>query len=119
MKFLAELKGVITAYEGETDADIVTGLDRAMEEFVALAASDPAIDLDLETHLVTISLIVEASNPILGLTEASGTIRTALHAAEIGTPDWPTEEAQTRLAMKLRSTHVDAIDEVDGELLGA
>lgn len=63
--------------------------DQVMDELLKLNAVDPSIDASLAAATVTFSVVVEAVNPIAAVEEASGVVRTAVHAAGGGTPDWP------------------------------
>jgi hypothetical protein len=64
-------------------------LDRVMEELVRLGVEDPAIGGKLSSGEVEISITVEAESYEQAVSKAMGTIRTAIHAAEVSTPGWP------------------------------
>jgi hypothetical protein len=69
--------------------DIEASLDRVMEELLRLGAEDSAIGGAMQTGEVDISLTVDAPSPEDAVPIAMATIRTAIHAAEGHTPDWP------------------------------
>lgn len=94
VEFAVELRGCISI-QGSSDrsadaAIIEKHLDQVMEELMVLDAQDPSIELDLTNdNEVTFSLAVEVPNPVSAVEIASGLLRTAIHAAGGGTPDWP------------------------------
>lgn len=71
------------------DELIESHLDEVLDELLRLEAIDPSVDLDLTEHEVTLSVLVEKPNPIDATNAASVLIRTAIHAANGSTPDWP------------------------------
>ncbi len=90
LRFTVLLQGRVIATDGGTNDDIGQAVDNAMNELVILGIIDPTIDLDLESRAIEIEVAVDAVNPFGAMALAHGAIRTALHAANIGTPDWPT-----------------------------
>lgn len=120
MKFVVELDGRITVSDGDgnvvVDANkiIEEHLDQVMEELIHLGAMDPSIDVDLTVDeaggAVAFSVMVEAGNPIGAASQASGLLRTAIHAAGGATPDWPGphEEVWACRLIGMRSELVDA-----------
>jgi hypothetical protein len=64
-------------------------LDRVMDELLRLGAENPAIGGAMQTGEVEISVTVDAASPEDAVPMALTTIRTAIHAAEGHTPDWP------------------------------
>lgn len=94
MRFTATVVGTIIAADDETDDDIERWLDATMDELLALDALDPSIDAGIEDRSVRFSLAVDAANPVEAVNMASTTLRTAIHAAGGGTPDWPTLERE-------------------------
>lgn len=83
----AEPEGPEEAFD--PDAVIEDHLDAVMQELIELGAEDPSIELDLTTNSVTFSVLVSARQPIGAAAQASGLVRTAIHAAGGETPDWP------------------------------
>ena len=83
----------------EDHQNLESSIDRIMEELVRLTEvnpciSDPNIGADLAAGQVEFSLTVNAAEEDV-TKEAVTAIRTAIHAAGQGTPDWPTfEEAE-------------------------
>jgi hypothetical protein len=68
-------------------------LDDVMEELLVLGAGDPAISGDMAQRTVTMEVLVDAKSPVAATAQASGLLRTAIHAAGGHTPDWPNEDA--------------------------
>jgi hypothetical protein len=64
-------------------------LDRVMEELVRLHAIDPSIGATLADGDIEITLSVEADGLEEAVQSTFATIRTAIHAAEGATPNWP------------------------------
>ena len=89
MRFVVSTQGHIVTDDGETSEDIERWLDETMEELLNLGASDATIDADLGARQVSFSALVDAANPIGAISQVSGLLRTAIHAAGGGTPDWP------------------------------
>lgn len=78
------------AAEPVNEGELIEGhLDEVMDELLQLKATDPVIDLNLARNEVTMSLLIEATDPLTATNAASGLIRTAIHAAGGSTPDWP------------------------------
>lgn len=94
MKFAVTMEGriVVTGAPGEADEIIERHLDDVMDELLSLGAEDPSIDVHVTTGNVRFDLVVAASNPIGAIPQASGLLRTAIHAAHGCTPDWPNED---------------------------
>lgn len=108
-QFLVSLVGRVAvsgagskSLEGEV---IERHLDEVMEELLRLDATDPSIDLDLSRNEVTMSVLLEAPDPLKATNDASGLIRAAIHAAHGSTPDWPVppNEAWSVVLLSLRS----------------
>ena len=85
----------------EADSVIEENLDHAMQELVSLGATDPRIDAAVVERGASFFVTVEAPNPIDASTAASGLIRTAIHAAGGGTPDWPAPSSEAWLVRLL------------------
>lgn len=64
-------------------------LDGIMEELCGLGITDPWIGATMSTGEVDVSLQVEAASMDEAFVQAMATIRSAIHAAGGGTPDWP------------------------------
>lgn len=90
MKFGVCLEGAIVA---NTDDELEMHLDEVMAQLLTLDAEDASIDLDLAAQRVNLALTVDAGNPLEAIAQASGFIRTAIHAAGGATPDWPPADA--------------------------
>ena len=98
VRFGVALEGTISVARDDgkpaenPDALIEAHLDDVMDELLGLDAGDATISVDLEdddNKLVKLSVVVESSNQVEAVEKASGVIRTAIHAAGGGTPDWP------------------------------
>jgi hypothetical protein len=79
--------------------------DRIMEELVDLGVADPLISGDMATGDVEIFVMVEADSHRAAADKAMAGIRTAIHAAGGGTPDWPRLDETT-----LRATGTEVAD---------
>jgi len=92
-QYLVSLVGLVSATgpKGEalgSEAELIERhLDQVMDELLVLGATDPSIDL--AENEVTMTVLVAALNPLEATVTASGTIRSAIHAAKGSTPDWP------------------------------
>lgn len=64
-------------------------LDQVMEELVGIGVIDPSIGATLDDGDIEISLTAEGDTLEEALQRAFGDIRTAIHAAEGATPNWP------------------------------
>jgi hypothetical protein len=64
-------------------------LDRVMEELVGIGVVDPSIGAALPDGNIEISLSAEGPTLEAALQRAFADIRTAIHAAEGATPNWP------------------------------
>ena len=84
---------------------IEASLDRVMEELLRLNVEDPAIGGSMETGEVEISLAIDAPSLEEAAPLAMSTIRTAVHAAEVATPNWPRFDK--------RSLQVAVLEETD------
>jgi hypothetical protein len=106
IKFSVSLEGTVIVtpeFDGELfdeSATIEAHLDAVMDELLKLDAEDPSIEASVEEGSVAFSVVVEAPNPVEAVTTASGFLRTAIHAAGGGTPDWPSPYAE-RWAVRL------------------
>lgn len=124
MLVTVKLEGKITVNDddgGDRDAIVEAHLDLVMNELETLNATDPSIDLDLNDCSVVLSITVETGNPVDAVATASGLLRTAIHAAGGGTPDWPdlsSEEWGISLT-GVQSSLVNSQDLDEPELLDA
>lgn len=88
--FRVTLEGRIQSTSGELDAEVSDALHMAMSELYKLGTANPAIMLDFsDGGRLEIRCSVVADDLSDAVPPASVNIRSALHAAEIGTPDWP------------------------------
>lgn len=74
--------------EGSDPDRLEAALDKVMEELVRLGVEDPAIGGTLTTGEVEITITVDAESPEEAMPKAMGTLRAAIHAAGVSTPDW-------------------------------
>lgn len=72
---------------------------RIMDELVGMGVTDPLISGTMATGEVEISVVVDAESHYEAAGTALGLIRTAIHAAEGGTPAWPRLDESTMRAM--------------------
>lgn len=93
MRFRVTLEGRIVSSSGADGVgdDALKALAVAMNELngLGVVAGNAAIDLVSATGEITISCAVEADNLVSAVQPASDNIYLALHAGEIGTPNWP------------------------------
>lgn len=69
-------------------AEVEAHTDKAVEELETLEASDIDVSLDLANCTVSVSVTVEAEDALAAQDAGSALIRSAFHAAEVGTPGW-------------------------------
>jgi hypothetical protein len=67
-------------------------LDGIMEELCRLEVTDPWIGATLSRGEIEVTLAVEAPSFEEAVAKALTAVRTAIHAAGGGTPDWPVVE---------------------------
>ena len=110
LKFVVSLDCRVTAAVSATDvmAVIEQHLDNVMEHLLSLDAQDPSINLSGDE--VEMSVLVEAANPIKAVEKASTLLRTAIHHAEGGTPDWPDAKDQKAWSVWLVNLRSDAVE---------
>lgn len=81
------------AGELHEDGDAVYDvLDTVMAELVNMEAISPGIEFDRGSSTTSITVNVDADDLDAAVPPASDMIRSALHAAEIGTPGWPASD---------------------------
>ncbi len=114
LRFNVSLEGIIVVGSRGKTSDIESHLDQVMEELEHLRAGDPSIDATLSDGSVCISVVVDAPNPLDAVTQASGFIRSAIHAAGGGTGDWP-DLGDEAWSMRLLSVIAGAVPENDPE----
>lgn len=123
MNFVVMLVGEVRVQDGNgevpsgADEIIESHLDDVMEELDNLGTVDPSIELDLtKAHAeVTFQLMVKAANPIGAASQASGLLRTAIHAAHGATPDWPGPQDE-RWYVRLLSMRSELLDTVEDDV---
>ena len=123
LRFVVSLGGRVSARhddgtpmtDDETSVAIEHHLDNVMEELLQLDALDPTIGLDADT--VEFSVMIEAINPVDAVNRASSTLRTAIHAAGGGTPDWPkvSDEVWGVWLVSVRTDAVLSSDDCDSD----
>ena len=114
LRFVVSFVGRISVVDGGGNvlADIGVQfiedhLDQVMEELDNIGATDPSIELTGD--VVEFTIMVGARNPLGAVSQASGLLRTAIHAAEGATPDWPTSPDGGVWAVELVSVRSDAV----------
>jgi hypothetical protein len=73
---------------GPAPEELAAVLDAVMEQLVQHDAVDPDIGADLGAGTAEISVTVEGDEPVEVFGGALALVRTAVHAAGIGTPGW-------------------------------
>jgi len=82
--------GVASGGPGAPD-DLERLLDRVMDELERLSnVADPDLTASLAKGEVSIMLTVEAPDTLDAAVTAMSAIRSAFHAADVATPEWPT-----------------------------
>lgn len=89
MNLRVTFNGRLRAVSGVLDDEARQALNDAMAEMHKLGTKDPAIHLDASDGSVMITCGVEVDDLDNAVPPASGNIRSALHAAGIGTAHWP------------------------------
>ena len=107
-RFSATFYGQLVRTDNEMHdpAEIEAYVDTAVAELEKMGAEDIDVSTNLRTAEVTVSISVEATDLVDAQTSGGGTIRSAFHAAEIGTPGW-------------RTDWVNCTGQRDGELIDA
>jgi hypothetical protein len=81
---------VSIGFHVHTDGDgLDVHLDQVMDELELLDVTDPDFSGSLARGEVEITVIVEAEGAVEATALASAAIRSAIHAAQGATPDWP------------------------------
>lgn len=96
--FRVEFDGVILSDNGDlvTDRDAVQAIvDLILLELSKLAATDPRVVAQPEEGRITVSVDVEESEMFMASVAGFTQIRTAVHAADLGTPGWKVEWFRT------------------------
>lgn len=91
MKFEASLtcRFSLPDEQADTSSLMDSHLDAVMEQLIHLGAEDPRIDLDIGNASVEFHVTIATTEPIGALSQASGLLRTAIHAAGGVTENWP------------------------------
>ncbi len=100
-------------YEGEVsdhDEEVERTFDLTMAELVKLAVEDPSVHGSISTGHFEVTLRVKAETFVAAIQEADSAIRSALHAAEVNTPDW-----ESRLRVVWHRVEADDADAEDGD----
>ena len=114
MRFVVRLCGriVVRNEDGTVMTDpadtIERHLDDVMDQLIELGAQDPSIELSED--LVEFSVLVNANDPLLAIPAAGGVLRTAIHAAHGGTPDWPDAANHLAWSVSLVSAAADPVE---------
>lgn len=93
---LYELEASFTIVATEDEGPIVEWIDGFSEELDKLGARDVSLFVDQSTNEFTVVTVIEADadahvEDVVG--RGMGLIRTAAHARNAGTPDWPHGQA--------------------------
>lgn len=87
MRVGVHLEGTIQR-DGEDDLAIEALLDATMEHLMLLDVSDPAVSASVTNNRIVVELVVDATSFSDALAKAETALRTAHHAAGMGTPGW-------------------------------
>ncbi|MFJ8130960.1 hypothetical protein [Streptomyces hydrogenans] len=100
---------------GPEDADALSdSAERVMEALLDLEAcdsllSDSGVAMDADDMLVDVELTVAGTSAPDTLRYAQAAIRTAIHAAGHGTPDWP-NDPQDRVSSSVGKYHPQQVE---------
>ena len=97
-RYRVEFDGVILGDNGEpiTDRDVVQSVvDLVLLELSKLAATGPRVVAQPDRGGITVSVDVEESEMFMASVAGFTQIRTAVHAADLGTPGWKVEWFRT------------------------
>ena len=95
-------------YEGEVfdpEEEVERAFDGTMAELVKLPVDDPALHGSISTGDLEVTVRVHADTFPDAIHKADSAIRSALHAAEVHTPDW-----DSRLRVVWHKVEADAED---------
>ena len=90
----------------DSESSIQEYLDAVADHLDELNAEDVAMTLDEDTQWFSVSVLVgvyEETSPEAIVGEAIGLMRTAFHACDMSTPEWPTN----REAVRFKSVRVE------------
>jgi hypothetical protein len=82
------LEGMLVPEPGETDADLDALTDRVMDALLDAGVVDPILSGSFATGDMSITVSIEADNPMTALSRAEQTVRSALTVAGAGVHDW-------------------------------
>lgn len=97
-RYRVEFDGVIRNDDETlvTDREEVQGIvNRILLELSKLAASSPRVEARPDSGEITVSVSVTESEVFMASVTGFTQIRTAVHAADIGTPGWKVEWVRT------------------------
>jgi len=99
-RYRVEFDGVITDDDDDQkivkDPEVVQGIvDRILLELTKLASMNPQVAGQPDDGGLTVSVDIEESEMFMASLAGFTQIRTAVHAADIGTPGWKVEWVRT------------------------
>jgi hypothetical protein len=71
-----------------TQDDVEAFVDSAVAELEKINAEDIDVSTDLDNHTLTVSITVDVPDLLTAQVDGNTVIRTAFHAAGLGTPGW-------------------------------
>lgn len=81
-------EGILVREPGELDADLDALTDRVMDALLDAGVTDPILSGSLVTGDMTITVSVEADDPMTALSKAERAVRSALASADADVDDW-------------------------------
>lgn len=89
-RFEARLRGRIVRIDGgELESNMVEYLmDQAVQELEKLNAQEIDASTNLRTGVFSLTIVLEKEDLLIAQEVASAQMRSAFHAAGVGTPDW-------------------------------
>ena len=98
-RYRVEFDGVIMDDDGDTlvtDRGRVQAIvDRILLELTKLATNNPQVDAKPDEGALTVTVDIEESEMFMASVAGFTQIRTAVHAADLGTPGWKVEWVRT------------------------
>lgn len=104
---------VVPEYEAEVfdhDEEVEKAFDVTMAELVKLSVKDPALSGSITIGEFEVTVGVEANSFPEAIAEVDSAIRSALHAANVRTPDWESQSGLRVVWHKVEAEEEEADD---------